>query len=123
MSRSDEIRLLSTKWITFSALGLFLLSAGIVALMEAIMLRIGGKDLMTWGWVLIVAIVIINAGISFIGTSIKYRIYLDRRRKQDNEFQPGSGSSGSGDSSGRHKHRHHRSGSGSSRSKERSRKD
>ncbi len=115
MGRSDEIRLLSTKWMTYSALGLILLSAGIIALTEAIMLRIGGKDLFTWGWVLVVAIVIINAGISFIGTSIKYRIYLDRRRKQDNEFHVGGG--GGSDTSHRHRHR---SSSGSGRSKRRS---
>lgn len=81
------------------------------------MLRIGGKSLFTWGWVLVVAIVIINAGISFIGTSIKYRIYLDRKRKQDNEFHTGGGG---GESSHRHRHRHR---SSSSRSKERSQAD
>lgn len=104
MGKSDEVRLLSTKWLTYSALGLALFSAGIIALMEAITMRIGGKDIFTWGWVLVVAIVIINAGISFIGTSIKYRIYLDRRRKQDSEFHVrahGSGGSHSHKSSSR----------------------
>ncbi len=107
MGKSDEVRLLSTKWITYSALGLVLFSAGIIALMEAIIMRIGGKDIFTWGWVLIVAIVIINAGISFIGTSLKYRIYLDRKRKQDSEFHVrshGSGSSRSHRSSSHRKH-------------------
>jgi hypothetical protein len=55
MSSSNELRLLSTKWLTYSILGLALFSAGILVLMEAIVLRINGKDLFTWGWVLVVA--------------------------------------------------------------------
>ena len=108
MGKSDEIRLLSTKWLTYSALGLVLFSAGIIGLMEAITMRIGGKDIFTWGWVLVVAIVIINAGISFIGTSIKYRIYLDRKRKQDSEFHVRSHGSGGSGSSRSHRSSSHR---------------
>jgi hypothetical protein len=114
MSSSNELRLLSTKWLTYSILGLALFSAGILVLMEAIVLRINGKDLFTWGWVLVVAIIIINAGISFIGTSIKYRIYLDRKRKQDNEFHT-AGVRKSG-----HRHRHRHRSASSSKSKEHS---
>lgn len=99
MGRTDEIQVLSTKWWTFSALGVIMLAAGLVALGEAIFMRVSGKEMMQWGWVMLVSVVIFNAGISFIGTSIKYRIYLDRKRKQESEFRQGVGSSRS------HKHR------------------
>lgn len=100
MSNSSEIRLLTTKWLTFSALGLVLLAAGIVTLSESIVMRVSGKDIFSWGWVLTVAVIIVSAGISFLGTSIKYRIYLDRKRKQDSEFNTRGGSSRS------HRHKH-----------------
>ncbi len=103
MSKSQEIRLLSTRWITYSVLGTLMMAAGLVVLMEGIVLRINGNDPTEYGWVILVAIVIFSAGISFIGTSVKYRIYLDRKRKQDNEFSSHHRRSGS--SSHRSSHR------------------
>ncbi len=100
---SDETKTLSAKWITFSALGVLLFTAGIVVLMETTKMYVSGDDLSEWIGFLIVAVVIMNAGISFIGTSIKYRIYLDRKRKQESETH----TSRSGGSS----HRHSRSSS------------
>jgi Na+/melibiose symporter-like transporter len=100
--KSDETTTLSTKWITFSALGLLLFTAGIVVLMETTKMYVSGDDLSEWIGFLVVAIVIMNAGISFVGTSIKYRIYLDRKRKQESETHT-SRSGGS--------HRHSRSSS------------
>jgi hypothetical protein len=82
---SDETKLLSTKWITFSALGMILFTAGILVLMETTSMYVSGKDLSDWIGFLIVSVVILNAGLSFVGTSIKYRIYLDRKRKQESE--------------------------------------
>lgn len=93
MGKSDEIQVLTTKWWTYSVLGVIMLAAGLVVLSEAIFMRVSGKEMMEWGWVMLVSVVIFNAGISFIGTSIKYRIYLDRKRKQESEFKQGSGSS------------------------------
>ena len=77
-----------------------MLAAGLVALGEAVFMRVSGKEMMQWGWVMLVSVIIFNAGISFIGTSIKYRIYLDRKRKQENEFRSGPGGASSG-----HRHR------------------
>lgn len=104
MSNSKEIRLLSTRWITYSALGTLMMAAGLLVLMEGIVMRISGSEPFTYGWVLLVAIVIFSAGISFIGTSVKYRIYLDRKRKQDSEFKS-MHSSSSRHSSGEHRSR------------------
>ncbi len=86
MSTSKEIKLLSTRWIVYSALGTLMMAAGLVVLMEGIVMRVNGSDPFVYGWVLMVAIIIFSAGISFIGTSVKYRIYLDRKRKHDDEF-------------------------------------
>jgi hypothetical protein len=105
MSTSREIKLLSTRWITYSALGMLMMAAGLVVLMEAIVMRVNGSEPSVFGGVLLVAIIIFVAGISFIGTSIKYRIYLDRKRKQDSEFK--SPHAGSRSSSGEHKSRSH----------------
>lgn len=82
---SDETKLLSTKWITFSALGLILITVGLIVLMETTSRYIKDTDVYNWVGFLLVAVVIFNAGISFVGTAIKYRIYLDRKRKQESE--------------------------------------
>ena len=102
MGRSDEIQVLSTKWWTYSVLGVIMIAASFIVLGEAIAMRVQGKDLPQWGWVMLVAIVIFNAGISFIGSSLKYRIYLDKKRKQESEFRISGGSGHSGRS---HRHR------------------
>ena len=109
MSSTKEIRLLSTRWVTYSVLGTLMMAAGLIVLMEGIVMRVNGSDPFTYGWVLLVAIIIFSAGISFIGTSVKYRIYLDRKRKQDSEFKNPHGSS-------RHSSGEHRSRSRSSKS-------
>jgi len=108
MSNKSEIKLLSTRWITYSAMGTVMMAAGLLVLSEGIILRVKGSDFSAYSWVFLVAIVIFSAGISFIGTSIKYRIYLDRKRKQDSEFQTAPRHSSSSDS-GSH---HHKSRSG-----------
>lgn len=108
MSNKREIKLLSTRWITYSAMGIVMMAVGLVVLMEAIVLRIKGSEISSYGIVLFAALVIFSAGISFIGTSIKYRIYLDKKRKQDSEFQITPRHSSSSDS-GSH---HHKSRSG-----------
>lgn len=103
MSKGDEVRLLSSRWLVFSGLGILMMSAGLVALMQAATYKMKGMEATKWGTVLVVAIILFNAGISFIGTSIKYRIYLDRKRKHDSEFRSGSGEGIS------HRHSSHRS--------------
>lgn len=118
MSNNREIKLLSTRWITYSALGTLMMAAGLVVLMEAIVMRVNGSEIFNYGSVLLVAIVIFSAGISFIGTSVKYRIYLDRKRKQESEFQTAPRHSSSS-SSGGHEHRSRSHGHSRSRSSER----
>lgn len=111
MGKSDEIKLLSTRWVTYSVMGTVMMAAGLVTLMEGIVMRIHGDGIATYGVVVGVAVVIFSAGISFIGTSVKYRIYLDRKRKQDNEFHnPGGSHRHRSESSSGHGHGHgHRS--------------
>ena len=106
MRKSDEINLLTTRWWTYSALGVIMMAAGLITLGEAVFMRVTGKELAQWIWVMLIAVVIFNAGISFIGTSLKYRIYLDRRRKQESELHVSGTQSSS----------HHRHRSSSSRS-------
>ena len=83
-----------------------MMAAGLIVLMEGIVMRVNGSDPFTYGWVLLVAVIIFSAGISFIGTSVKYRIYLERKRKQDSEFQSPSRSSSNSSGHG-HKSRSH----------------
>jgi len=100
MSKSDEVSLLSTRWMVFTILSVLMISAGLVLLMEAAIYRMKEMEVVKWGTVLAVAIVLFNAGISFLGSSIKYRIYLDRKRKQESEFKPSSSGHRSSHSSG-----------------------
>lgn len=101
MSKSQETQLLSSRWITYSVLGTLMMAAGLVVLMEGIVMRVNGKEPMEYGWVLGVAIIVFSAGINFIGSAVKYRIYLDRKRKQESEF-------GGSHSNHRNSGRHHR---------------
>lgn len=87
MSSKDEVKLLSGRWIIYSALGMLMLSAGLIIFMFGIESRIKGHEATEWAVIIGVAIILFNAGIAFLGSSIKYRIYLDRKRKHDSEFK------------------------------------
>jgi hypothetical protein len=83
MSTRSEIKELSQKWLLNSAIGLVLFGAGMSVFGEALIMKMGGKTILEWGAVGALSLGIINAGLSFVGNGIKYRIYLERKRKSD----------------------------------------
>lgn len=67
---------LKKKWLIFAISGLLLNGFGISLLGEAIILKSNAESKV---WILVgtLALVCINAGISLVGTAVKYRIHLD----------------------------------------------
>jgi len=83
-SRSDkEVRRLSVRWLFNSAFGLLLVGAGMAIFGEAILLKFKEEPFLEWFGLGAISLILFNAGLSFFGTGIKYRIYLERKRKSE----------------------------------------
>lgn len=67
---------LRRKWLIHAVAGLLLNGFGLSLLGEAIILKANGESNI---WILVgtLALVFINAGISVVGTAVKYRVHLD----------------------------------------------
>ncbi len=67
---------LKKKWLTFAISGLILNGFGLSLLGEAIIKKSSGTGIW-WIFLGTLALVCINAGISLVGSAVKYRIHLD----------------------------------------------
>jgi hypothetical protein len=67
---------LKKKWLTHAITGLMLNGLGLSLLGEAILQKSTGESFL-WIFTGTVALSLINAGISYVGTAVKYRVHLD----------------------------------------------
>ncbi|MFN3951412.1 MAG: hypothetical protein ACK4KT_03300 [Thermaurantimonas sp.] len=67
---------LKKKWLRFAISGLVLNGFGLSLLGEAIIIKSAGES-MWWIPIGTLALICINAGISLVGTAVKYRVHLD----------------------------------------------
>ena len=65
------------KWLIFSISGLILIGFGLSLLGEAIILKYEKKPFF---WLGTFALIIVNAGLCFFGSAIRYRIQIDRSK-------------------------------------------
>lgn len=74
---------LRRKWLRFAVSGLILNGFGLSLLGEAIISKSSGQGPQ---WILLgtIALVCINAGISLVGTAVKYQVHLDNADKYHN---------------------------------------
>jgi hypothetical protein len=83
MSTKSEVKELSQKWLLNSVIGLVLFGAGMSVFGEALIMKFKGNSILEWGAIGALSLGLLNAGLSFVGNGIKYRIYLERKRKSD----------------------------------------
>ena len=80
---NSEVGKLTRKWLFFSATGLLLVGFGMSVFGEAVILKFNKEPFLDWFSMGTISLIVFNAGLSFFGSGIKYRIYLDRRRKSE----------------------------------------
>lgn len=73
---------LKIKWLRNVIIGLILNGLGLSVLGEAIIAKMKEAPSSEWIWKGTLALVLINAGISFVGTAVKYKVYLDSAEKK-----------------------------------------
>lgn len=75
-------RKLFVNWLIFSVVGLLLLGAGLCVFGEAVILKFGDAGFGRWFAWGTLSLIIFNAGISFVGRAVGYRVRLDRLKEE-----------------------------------------
>ncbi|MBC8112576.1 MAG: hypothetical protein H7Y04_16105 [Verrucomicrobia bacterium] len=70
------------KWILFAPLGMCLVGFGLCLFATAHDLKVAGDLFINWFLLGTLSLVLINAGLAFIGEAVKSRVMMELRRKR-----------------------------------------
>lgn len=72
---------LKKKWVLTTGSALALVSVGLYVFSEAIFARLNGTELGAWVGMLLISLILINAGIFIFGNSVVQKSYMESRRR------------------------------------------
>lgn len=71
------------RWIIKATLGLSFIGFGACLVAEAALTKYDGAATADWVLYGLVALVVLNSGVSIVGDAVKHRVHLDRYREQE----------------------------------------
>lgn len=70
-------------WIIKATLGLSLIGFGACLVAEAVLTKYDGSATADWVLYGLVALAVLNSGVSIVGDAVKHRVHLERHREQE----------------------------------------